>query len=61
MKRSKMQQETENNSLSLFGPGPKRKRITAHQYNKELEASIKQAREGKISSHEALLKEMENW
>ena len=61
MKKSKTQQDTDNYSLSLFKIHPKWKRITVHQYNEELEVSIKQAREGKVISHEALLKEMENW
>ena len=40
---------------------PKEKRIRAKQYNEELNASIKQAKEGKTISHKQLLKEMEKW
>lgn len=37
------------------------KRISVKQYNKEINASIKQAKEGKTVSHAQLLKEMEKW
>ncbi len=40
---------------------PVEKRISVKQYNEELDASIKQAKEGKTISHEQLLKEMEKW
>ena len=40
---------------------PKEKSISVKQYNEELNASIKQARQGKTISHEQLLKEMEKW
>jgi hypothetical protein len=40
---------------------PSEKRISAKQYNKELNSSIKQGKEGKTISHAQLLKEMEKW
>jgi hypothetical protein len=40
---------------------PQQKRISVKQYNKELDASIKQAKEGKTITHAQLLKEMEKW
>ncbi len=40
---------------------PSDKRINVKQYNDELNASIKQGREGKTVSHKQLLKEMEKW
>ena len=40
---------------------PKAKRISVDKYNEELEASIKEAREGKVISHEDLLKDMKKW
>lgn len=40
---------------------PQKKRIGIKQYNTELEASLKQMRDGKTISHAALLKEVEQW
>jgi hypothetical protein len=40
---------------------PIEKRISVKQYNAEINASIKQAKEGKTISHAQLLKEMEKW
>jgi hypothetical protein len=40
---------------------PVEKRISVKQYNKELNASIKQVKEGKTISQTQLLKEMEKW
>ncbi len=40
---------------------PTEKRISVKQYNEEIDASIKQAKEGKTVSHAQLLKEMEKW
>lgn len=40
---------------------PHKKRIGIKQYNSELEASLKQMRDGKTISHSALLKEAEQW
>ncbi len=40
---------------------PIEKRISVKQYNEELAASIKQAKEGKTVSHAQLLKEMKKW
>jgi len=40
---------------------PAEKRISIKQYNKEIKASLKQAKEGKTISHTQLLKEMEKW
>ena len=38
---------------------PKGKRISSSQYNKELDASIKQAKSGKTIKHKDVLKEIE--
>ena len=40
---------------------PSNQRITAAQYNKELNASIRQAKSGKTVKHKDLLKEIEKW
>jgi hypothetical protein len=40
---------------------PAGKRISLEKYNQELNQSIKQAVNGKTTSHARLLKEMENW
>lgn len=40
---------------------PQEKRISVKQYNDELNASIKQGKEGKTISHKQMLKEMEKW
>ncbi len=40
---------------------PTEKRISVKQYNDELNASIKQGKEGKTISHKQMLKEMEKW
>jgi hypothetical protein len=40
---------------------PKGKRISVSQYNKELDASIKQAKSGKTIKHKDVLKEIEKW
>ena len=40
---------------------PIEKRISVKQYNEELAASIKQAKERKTVSHAQLLKEMKKW
>ena len=40
---------------------PKQKRISISQYNKELNASIKQANSGKTLKHKDVLKEIEKW
>ncbi len=40
---------------------PKEKRISLATYNRELDASIKQAKSGKTIKHKDLLKEIEKW
>lgn len=40
---------------------PQGKRITVRQYNKELDESIKQIKEGKTLKHKDVLKEIEKW
>ena len=40
---------------------PKEKRISLVQYNKELEASIKQAKSGNTIKHKDVLKEIDKW
>jgi len=39
----------------------KEKRISVEQYNKELEASVKQIQEGKTISHADVLKQSKKW
>ena len=40
---------------------PKMKRISIKQYNKELNAAIKEADSGKTVKHSDLMKEIEKW
>jgi hypothetical protein len=39
----------------------KEKRISLEKYNQEIEASVKQVREGKVVYHSEILKESKKW
>jgi len=39
----------------------KEKHISIEQYNKEIDASVKQIQEGKITSHSDVLQQSEKW